>query len=72
MKQRFVFHALATAWIGIATGGCGQDVTLSSDTGSTLCISYYKQCIDPIFHKSFVLANGTTIQCINCHAGGPG
>ena len=53
-------------------GGCGQDVTLSSDSGSTFCISYYKQCINPIFTKTFTLSNGSTIQCIDCHAGGPG
>ena len=72
MKRRSVFHVWVVAWIGLSAGGCGQDVTLSTDTGSTLCISYYKQCIDPIFHKSFVLVNGSTIECINCHAGGPG
>ena len=72
MKRRSVFHALATACIGVATSGCGQDVTLTSDSGSTLCINYYKQCIDPIFHKTFTLTSGSTIQCIDCHAGGPG
>ncbi len=72
IKRQHVFHALATAWIGIATGGCGQHVTLSTENGSTLCINYYKQCIDPIFHKTFTLTSGSTIQCIDCHAGGPG
>jgi hypothetical protein len=72
MRRRSVLRALVTACLGMATGGCGQDVTLTADSGNTLCISYYKQCIDPIFHKTFTLAGGSTIQCIDCHAGGPG
>lgn len=72
MRRRSVFCALAALGIGMATGGCGHDVTPTTDTGSTLCINYYRQCIDPIFQKTFTLTSGSTIQCIDCHAGGPG
>lgn len=72
MKQRSVFFTFVVTSIGSLLGGCGQDVTLSVESGETLCISYYQRCIDPLFSKSFTLAGGGTIQCINCHAGGPG
>ena len=54
--------------IGFLASGCGQDLTLSTDTGSTLCIDYYKRCINPIFIKTFT----PSIECIDCHAGGIG
>ncbi|MDH5511840.1 MAG: hypothetical protein OEY27_01360 [Gammaproteobacteria bacterium] len=72
MKRYPGFFIFATVSAGISLGGCGQDVTLTPEVGDTLCISYYKQCIDPLFSKSFALGSGGTIQCINCHAGGPG
>ena len=72
MKRLSRYSAWTAIGIGFLAGGCGQDLTLSTDTGSTLCISYYKQCVNPIFTKTFTLANGSTIQCIDCHAGGPG
>ena len=73
MKRRSILHALATVLIGVATIGCGQDVTVTTDSSAPeFCISYYKQCIDPIFQKTFTLTSGSTIQCIDCHAGGPG
>lgn len=74
MKRRLLGFPWVTVFAGITLGGCGQDVTLNpdSDSGGTLCIHYYKQCINPIFSKTFVLANGSSIQCVDCHAGGPG
>lgn len=72
MKQRPGFSIFVSVLIGLALGGCGQDVTLSAEAGETMCIHYYKQCINPIFTKSFTLPGGGTIQCIDCHAGGPG
>lgn len=73
-KRRSILLSLAVICVAISASGCGQDVAISSDSSSasTLCIHYYKQCINPIFSKTFVLANGSSIQCINCHAGGPG
>jgi hypothetical protein len=73
-KGRSILLLLAAICVGITLSGCGQNVAISSGNGSTstLCIHYYKQCINPIFNKTFVLANGSSIQCINCHAGGPG
>jgi hypothetical protein len=68
MSRRSLFSALAAMGVGFLASGCGQDLTLSTDTGSTLCIDYYKQCVDPIFRKSFVLPNGTFV-CVNCHGG---
>ncbi len=55
-------------------GGCGQDVATNSVASgdAPLCISYYKQCINPIFNKAFTIPGGGSIQCIDCHAGGPG
>ncbi|MDH3311380.1 MAG: hypothetical protein OEM95_12010 [Gammaproteobacteria bacterium] len=72
MNKRSAVSIFLAASIEIFLVGCGQDVTLSAESGETLCISYYQQCIDPLFSKSFALAGGGTIQCINCHAGGPG
>jgi hypothetical protein len=72
MSRRSLFGAWVATVINFLASGCGQDVTLSPDTGSTLCISYYQQCVNPIFTKTFTLANGSTIHCIDCHAGGPG
>jgi len=72
MNRRSLFGALAAMGVGFLASGCGQDLTLSTDTGSTLCIDYYKRCINPIFTKTFTLASGSSIQCIDCHAGGPG
>ncbi len=73
MKRSSVFFPVMALCVGISAAGCGQDVTLSADdSGSTFCINYYKQCIDPIFKKTFVLGDGSSVQCVNCHAGGPG
>jgi hypothetical protein len=72
MNRRSLFSALVAMGVGFLASGCGQDLTLSTDTGSTLCIDYYKRCINPIFTKTFTLSGGSTIQCIDCHAGGPG
>ena len=72
MNRRSLFSALVAMGVGFLASGCGQDLTLSPDTGSTLCIDYYKRCVNPIFIKTFTLTNGSSIQCINCHAGGPG
>jgi hypothetical protein len=68
MKRRSLFNALAVMSVGFLASGCGQDVSLSTDTGSTLCIDYYKRCINPIFTKTFT----PSIKCIDCHAGGVG
>ncbi len=72
MNRRSLFSAWVVIGVGFLASGCGQDVALSTDNGSTLCIDYYKRCVNPIFIKTFTLTNGSSIQCINCHAGGPG
>jgi hypothetical protein len=56
----------------LTAAGCGKEVPVSNDTGgSTLCIRYYRQCVDPIFHKP--LAGGFTCSRSDCHAlDGPG
>ena len=70
MKRRSLAVLL---FVGVAISGCGQDVATNSVASgdAPLCISYYKQCINPIFSKTFVTSSGS-VQCINCHAGGPG
>ena len=68
MKQRLVRCLFAIAPLGLAAGGCGQDVTLSSDTGQTLCIRYYAQCVDPIFHKTLSGGFSCSGQGTGCHA----
>lgn len=46
--------------------GCGKEVPVSNDVGGgTLCIRYYRQCVDPIFHKS--LAGGFSCSRSDCH-----
>jgi hypothetical protein len=50
----------------LSAAGCGKEVPVSEDTsGGTLCIRYYRQCVDPIFHKS--LAGGVSCTQSNCH-----
>jgi len=61
MNRRSLFSALVAMGVGFLASGCGQDLTLSTDSGSTLCIDYYKRCVNPIFTKTFTLTNGSSI-----------
>jgi hypothetical protein len=50
----------------LTAAGCGKEVPISNDMGgSTLCIRYYRQCVDPVFHK--ILTGGVSCTQSTCH-----
>jgi hypothetical protein len=55
--------------LAVVGGGCGKEVPTSEQaSGSTHCVRYYAQCIDPIFHAALP---GTGLSCsgqgLGCH-----